>query len=72
LLIRQVAAPGIVRLRQTVSDCASTPFCASKTTTAPSSAQAALDLGGEIDVARSVDQVTVQSRHLNGMQRYRW
>jgi len=44
--------------RQTVSDCASTPFWASKTTTQPSStAQTPFDLRREIDVAGRVDQV---------------
>ncbi len=44
--------------RQTVSLCASTPSRALKTITAAvEHAQAPLDLGGEVDVARRVDQV---------------
>ena len=50
--------PYLFACRQTVSDCASTPFWASKTHDAPSSTRKRpLDLGGEIDVAGRVDQV---------------
>ena len=50
--------PYLFACRQTVSDCASTPFWrVEDDDRAVEHAQAALDLGGEIDVAGRVDQV---------------
>ena len=55
--------------RQTVSDCASTPFWASKTTTAPSSTRSERSTSAVKSTWPGVSiRLMVQSRHLNGMQ----
>ena len=59
LLTKQMrGTPYLSAWRQTVSDCGSTPATASNTATAPSrTAQRALHLGREIDVAGRIDDV---------------